>query len=167
MGIKSQIEAVLAALIISGLSQFATYTPSSALTYSQDIGVNFTFNSTIRITLSSNDLKIPNLSPGTSADSNIIDVNIATNNVNGYTLNATVGNNTTTYNTRDLVHTNNNITNKFSSIDYGSNVSSLTNLTDNTWAYSYSLDNGTTWIANVSNSGSGSSGSGRDRKSVV
>ena len=62
----------------------------SALTYSQDVGVNFTFDSSLQISLSSSDLTIGNLVPGTAADSNIITVNILTNSINGYTLNATV-----------------------------------------------------------------------------
>ncbi|MBQ2672867.1 hypothetical protein IJG01_02770, partial [Candidatus Saccharibacteria bacterium] len=44
---------------------------SSALTYQQDIPVSFTFNSSIILTLSSADLRINNLVPGTASDSNI------------------------------------------------------------------------------------------------
>ena len=114
-----------------------------ALTYSQDIGVSFTFHPVIGLTLSS-DLIIPNLAPGTATDSNIIDVNVITNSTNGYTLNASVGN-STTYNTRNLVHTNNTVPNTFSSVDFGSSITSNTSLSDNTWAYSYSINNGTNW----------------------
>ena len=117
--------------------------PTSALTYQQDVGVSFTFNSTLRLSLSSADLIIPSLAPGTAADSNIISINVATNSASGYTLNATVGN-STTFNTRDLIHSTATITDKFSSVDFGSTVSDNTSLADNTWAYSAS-DNGTTW----------------------
>ena len=126
------------------LSILADIKSALALTYSQDIGVSFTFNPVIGLTLSASDLIIPNLSPGTAADSNVIDINILTNNTNGYTLNASVGNDST-YNTRNLIHTNNTVSNTFSSIDIGSNISDKTNLNDNTWAYSYSIDSGTTW----------------------
>ena len=71
-------------------------------------------------------------------------INILTNNANGYTLNASVGNNST-YNTRNLIHKDNTVSNTFSSVDIGSNISDKANLNDNTWAYSYSIDSGTTW----------------------
>ena len=109
---------------------------ASALTYQQDVGVSFTFNPSISVTLSSADLIIPNLAPGTASDSNIITVNVKTNNANGYTLNATVGNDTT-YNTRDSKNKNNTVTDKFSSVAFGSSIATNTALTDNTWAYSY------------------------------
>ena len=114
----------------------------SALTYSSDVGVQFTFNSTLEITLSSADLVISNLSPGTASDSNIIDVIVKTNNITGYTLNATVGNNTT-YNTRNLVHELSGSSASFASINYGSSLANLT--ADNTWGYSYSTNDRTTW----------------------
>ena len=116
-----------------------------ALTYSRDIGVNFTFNSSIQVTLSSPDLVISNLAPGTVADSNVIDVNILTNSIAGYTLNATVGNNT--YNTRNLVHSDSNATAAFTSVNYATTptIISNTDLADDTWAYSYSVDDGSTW----------------------
>ena len=120
-----------------------------SLTFSQDVGVSFTFNPTIQVTLSSSDLVIPDLAPGTSNDSNIITVNVLTNNISGYTLNATVGNGTT-FTSRDLKHNNSNITSKFTSVAFGSSIASNTNLEPSTWAYSYldeSLNNGTntTW----------------------
>ena len=122
-----------------------------ALTYSSDVNVQFTFNPTLSVNLSSNDLVISNLAPGTASDSNIITVNVKTNNITGYTINATVGNNTT-FDTRDLKHQNSNVVNKFTSVNFGTIVATNTALTDNTWGYSYSLDNGTTWIANTASS---------------
>ena len=115
------------------------------LTYQQDIGVNFTFNTSLQLTVSS-DLVISNLAPNTASDSNIVNVNVSTNAVSGYKLTATVGNNTT-YNTRNLVHTNSSLSNTFSSVAYAATptITANTNLTDNTWAYSYSTDNGSTW----------------------
>ena len=129
--------------VLLTLSVFVGARNVLALTYSQDIGVSFTFHPVIGLTLSS-DLIIPNLAPGTATDSNIIDVNVITNSTNGYTLNASVGN-STTYNTRNLVHINNTVPNTFSSVDFGSSITSNTGLSDNTWAYSYSINNGTNW----------------------
>ncbi len=118
----------------------------SALSYQQDIGVNFTFNPVLSLTLSSNDIHIVNLAPGTASDSNVINVNVVTNSVGGYTLNATVGN-STTYNTRNLLHTNSNISDNFSSIAYSSTptITTNTNLSNDTWGFSFSVDNGTNW----------------------
>ena len=134
-------EATLKLLLIVFLSFFVTQN-ALALTYSSDVGVRFTFNPTLEISLSSADLLIPNLSPGTVSDSNIIDVIVKTNNITGYTLNATVGNNTT-YNTRNLVHELSGSSASFASINYGSSLANLT--ADNTWGYSYSTNDRTTW----------------------
>lgn len=118
---------------------------ASALTYQQDIGVNFTFNTALRLTLSS-DIFIYNLAPGTASDSNIVNVNVLTNSVAGYTLNATVGN-STTYNTRNLVHSNTSLSDNFASIDYSATptITTNTNLDNDKWAFSFSTDNGTNW----------------------
>ena len=128
-------------LVVPGACESA-----SALTYQQDIDMSFTFNPTLSVSLSSADLTIDSLSPGTAADSNIVTVNILTNSVVGYTLNATVGNNTT-YNTRNLVHNNTSESASFASVDYSSTptITSNTALSPSTWAYSYSTNNGTTW----------------------
>ena len=111
---------------------------SSALTYSSNAEVGFTFNPTISLNLSG-DLLINNLSPGSVSDSNVINVNVATNASEGYVLTATSG--TSTTNT-DLVNQTNSAY-KFSSIATNASLSSLT--TDNTWGFSYSEDSGTTW----------------------
>lgn len=116
-----------------------TYVPSaSALNYQNNVGINFTFNPTLSVSISS-DLVIPNLTPGTTDTSNEISVNVSTNNVYGYNLYATVGNET--YNNTNFTHTNN--TDVFSSISTTANLPTLT--TDNTWGYTHSLDHGTTW----------------------
>ena len=78
---------------------------------------------------------ISNLKPGTTEDSNSINVSVTTNAAYGYTLSATVGD--STHSNSDLVHTNS--TNVFSSIATDSSLPSLT--TDNTWGYSYRLSN--------------------------
>ena len=103
-----------------------------ALTYSSDTNIEFTFNPTIGVSLSS-DLHIDDLAPGDTSDSNIITVSVVTNTAYGYTLNATVGQ-ATNYETRNLVLDGNNSYN-FASINYGASLASLT--TDNTWGYAY------------------------------
>ncbi len=127
-------------LMLFSLAIVLVSVPSaSALNYQSDVGINFTFNPTLSISLSPNNLTIPNLSPSTTDTSNEILVNVATNNVYGYNLYATVGNET--YNNTNFTHTDN--TDVFSSIPTTANLSALT--TDNTWGYTYSLDHGTTW----------------------
>ena len=122
----------------------------SALSYSTDVNIGFTFNPTISLSISPDSLTIPNLTPGTAAESNAITVNVATNTAYGYHLTANVGSNTTNYNTTNLVHTSSATTTPtsnatFASLAYGSSVANKDNLSPNTWGYSYSKDNGTTW----------------------
>ncbi len=126
----------LLAIILLGTSTSST----SALTYQDNVELQFTWDPTIRISLSSADLIIDNLTPGTSSDSNIITVNVGTNNVSGYTLSATAGN--TTNASTNLVNTVDN-TKLFTSLATDASLASLT--TDNTWGYSYSTNNGTNW----------------------
>ena len=137
---------VLKALVLCSVLGFFCSEMVSALSYQQDIGVNFTFNKVLSLTLSSNDIHITNLAPGTASDSNIININVLTNSVNGYSLGATVGN-STTYNTTNLVHSNSNINEVFTSIGWTANptISSNTNLGTDKWGYSFSLDNGNSW----------------------
>ena len=111
---------------------------TSALTYSSNVDVGFTFNPTVSINLSG-DLLINNLAPNSSADSNTVNVTVTTNNANGYTLLATAGTSSTDTN---LTNTTNS-SYKFTSISTASNLSSLT--TNNTWGFSYSTNNGSTW----------------------
>lgn len=133
-------------LLNISLNSLASVYRTSALSYQQNVGVSFTFNSTIGVSLSSADIYIYNLAPGTVSDSNIVTVNILTNTTNGYTLNASVGNDSTFASAeRNLVHSNSNFNNLFSSIDFGSSLAANTDLNENTWGYSYSNDDGTTW----------------------
>ena len=128
-----------------------TYAPNtSALNYQSSTDIGFTFNPTISVSISPNNLIIPNLTPGIAADSNPITVNVSTNTAYGYHLTANVGSNTDNYNTTNLVHTTSatstpttNAT--FASLAYGANITDKNNLPTNTWGYSYSKDNGTTW----------------------
>ena len=114
--------------------------PASALTYQDNVELQFTWNPTIRISLSSADLIIDNLTPGNSADSNTITINVGTNNMYGYTLFATAGN--TTNASTNLVNTVDN-TKLFTSLATDASLASLT--TDNTWGYSFSTNSGTSW----------------------
>ena len=110
---------------------------TSALDYSSNVGIGFTFNPTLSVNISPSDLTISNLSPGTTADSNIINVSVATNAAYGYTLSANVNN-------ESLVHSNN--INTFNSIATDADLSDLEDSEDaNIWGYSTSLDSGTTW----------------------
>ena len=103
---------------------------TSALSYSSSVGVGFTFNPTLSVNISS-DLIINNLVPGSSSDSNIINVSVATNASYGYTLSATMNGDN-----NDLTHSNG--TNTFSSIATDADLSSLDNSEDtNIWGYSY------------------------------
>ena len=122
----------------------------SALSYSTNVNIGFTFNPTISLSISPDNLTISNLTPGTALDSNTITINVATNTAYGYQLTANVGDNTTNYNTTSLVHASSatstptsNAT--FTSLAYGASIASKDNLPTNTWGYSYSKDNGTTW----------------------
>ena len=107
---------------------------ASALSYKSEVGIGFTFNPTLSINISSSDLVISNLVPGSSSDSNIINVSVLTNASHGYTLAVDTS-------SEDLVHSNNIST--FSSIATNASLESLT--TDNTWGYSYKLSINNTW----------------------
>ena len=140
-GILGVTTTVLTASLI-GISSLGS--SASALTEQRDVNVSFTFNSTLSVSVSNPDLVIDDLVPGTAADSNIINVNVLSNSPYGYTLNSTVG--STTYNTRNLTHSTSPSSTPFSSINYGTTVATKESLDPSQWGYSYSLDNGTTWI---------------------
>ena len=119
---------------------------ASALSYSTSSDVSFTFAPTLSIGLSTDSLNIDNLVPGNISDSNSVKVTVSSNTPYGYVLSAGVGSSDSTstyYNTSNLVHEDSTVNNAFTSIDTSANLTNLT--TDNTWGYSTSLDNGTTW----------------------
>ena len=126
-------------LLILFSSIIIPITNASSLSYQTDVGVSFTFNPTLSVSISPSDLIISNLTPGTTDTSNEISVNVSTNNVYGYNLYTTVGN--STYDDTSLTSSSSN--DIFTSIPTTANLPTLT--TDNTWGYTYSLDNGTTW----------------------
>ena len=123
----------------------------SALGYQNNVDISFTFLPYIAVNIS-DDLVIENLTPGTSSDSNIITVSVNSNNIVGYDLKATVGD--STHNYTDLRLSSSDTTNIFSSLS--SNVSTLASFANNTWGYSYSADNGVSWVSG--NTGSTNTG---------
>ena len=127
---------------------FTNITFTSALSFQSSVGVGFTFNPTLSVSISPLNLIIDNLTPGTASDSNMINVSVATNASYGYTLSAMMNGNNS-----DLIHTDNSTNNNGNSNSNSNNIfssittdSSLPNLvTDNTWGYSYKLSNNTNW----------------------
>ena len=113
---------------------------TSALSFSTEKRVSFTFNSMISLNLSSPELIIPNLAPGNVADSNIIRVGVSTNSSTGYTLNATVGQETN-FETRNLILSGSEA--NFASLAFGSSVANISS--DNTWGFSYKPADSSNW----------------------
>ena len=105
---------------------------ASALTYRDGMDVQFTFDPTISLTLSSNTITIDNLIPGNTSTSYTILVNVETNNMLGYTLSAKVGGTGQTDASNSLVNTTYNTS--FDSI--ANNASTiLSSFADNKWGY--------------------------------
>ena len=136
-------------LIISGLvgitacsglamASASADTPASS---SSSAHASITVANTINLTLTGGDLVIDNLTPGNASDSNIITATITSNSPYGYHLSATTD---TKNGTTSLVNTADS---NFVFTNLDSNKASLSNFSDNTWGYSYSTDNGTTWIS--------------------
>ena len=150
MKIKLAVVTILS--ILSALGIAVCSNKVMALEYSSNAGINFTISPSISVSISG-DLVIDELVPGSSSDSNIVVVNVSTNNVSGYNLSSTVGNDTDTssiggsliHNTTNLVHSSSvgSSSNVFTSLSVSDSLSTLT--TPNTWGYSYSTDNSTTW----------------------
>ncbi|MBR2543516.1 hypothetical protein IKF03_02895 [Candidatus Saccharibacteria bacterium] len=144
-------------ILMLALGWLVASTKAWGLSYSQDIGVSFTFSPTMKIILSAdgcgisnNGLCIDNLAPGTSSDSNILTITVLNNTGNGYTLGASVGDSTVNsgrFDTRNLVHSNSSITSSFASIDTTASLAANTDLTDNTWGYAFMDEtmNNPTW----------------------
>ena len=76
---------------------------------SADVEIQFTLNPTLTATLSSNDIYIHDITPGATRSSNIVTLNVESNNVSGYVVSAS-----TSSTTSDLTQTG--TTSKFSSI---------------------------------------------------
>ena len=113
-------------------------TPASS---SSSANASVTVANTINLTLTGGDLVIDNLTPGNASDSNIITATITSNSPYGYHLSATTG---TSTGTTSLVNTADS---NFSFTNLSANKATLNDFSDNTWGYSYSTDNGTSWIS--------------------
>ena len=124
----------------SGLVLTPTHadTPASS---SSSANASVTVANTINLTLTGGDLVIDNLTPGNASDSNIITATITSNSPYGYHLSATTG---TSTGTTSLVNTADS---NFSFTNLGTNKATLNDFSDNTWGYSYSTDDGTSWIS--------------------
>ena len=108
------------------------FTNVSAEFYEGSVGISFTLNPTINVTVSG-DLVISNLTPGDYKDSNNITVTASSNSIAGYSLYANTG--SSSNNSNELRKDGTSTTNKFTSIT--TDVASLSDFTDNTWGYSY------------------------------
>ena len=127
------------------------YEMAFALSYQNNVDLSFTFSPYITLDVSG-DLLIESLVPGSSSDSNIITVSASSNNIVGYDIKATVGDSTNNY--TDLRISPSDSTNIFSSLS--TNKATLSAFSDDIWGYSYSTDNGTTWVSG--NTGSTNTG---------
>ena len=120
----------------------------SALSYQSNVGLNFTFNPTLSINVSNNNLVIPNLIAGDYSDSNSINVVVSSNTLSGYTVSANTNDEDLTSNIGNNSNSNSNSSNSnytFSSLATDASLEDLSTADDNTWGYSYSLDSGVSW----------------------
>ncbi len=123
----------LTSLII--ILSFINITFTYALSYQTYQRLDFTFNPTLQLALSSIELTIPNLTPGASSDSNVINIGVATNTFGGLNLAATVGNSAN--DTTSLVsHIDNNPSNNPVFTNLSTSATTLNDLPNNTWGYS-------------------------------
>lgn len=131
----------LCTLLLIGVVSGAYVMDASALTYQKSTDVKFTVNPSVSISLSSTELNISDLTPGAAKDSNIITLTVESNNSAGYTVKTTVGN--STYDTTNLKHTDNSVSDVFTSL------TSAGGLSAGKWGYSYATessdDNWTNW----------------------
>lgn len=117
---------------------------ASALTYSNNVDLEYTFATTLDVTFSTNTgFVIDELAPGTAAYSNTVTVTASSNSADGFTMSATAGNSSdANRNNNRLVNSDN--TNYFESVATNANVA-LESLGTDKWGYSV-YDAGTsTW----------------------
>ena len=118
---------------------------ASALSGGQSVGIQFTFNASLSVTFSSSELVIDNLTPGTYSKSNTISIDVQTNNRNGYTLTAEVGDSETpAYANSSLVNTISSTA--FTSLSTSDNLT-LSAFSPNSWGYTTatSVDSSSTY----------------------
>ncbi len=125
------------------MSCFLGINSVSALTYQDNLDVSFIFDSSISVSLSSDNLTISSLSPDTYADSNIVTVTTSTNNPSGYALTATTGN-SETYTSTNLIN-DANIFVSLGTSDSISTMSSADATQNGRWGYAFSINSGSTW----------------------
>ena len=124
-------------VMLFGLITVNNSDDASSLSYQSNIDIGFTFLPTLNVSLSSDSLTINNLIPGgNAADSNTITINVSTNIAEGYNLYAAVGNSNN--GTTNLTNVSNN---NYTFTPLSSNISELSNFTNNTWGYSYCVSN--------------------------
>ncbi len=119
----------------------ATVNGVKALEYTDSADVQFTFNSMLEMSISSDSLEIADLAPGNSAASDPIDIKVYSNNAYGYELTATVGD-SSTYDNTDLTHTGGGAV--FGNLATNANLA-LNSITAGKWGYSISTDGGTNY----------------------
>ena len=124
------LSALIITLLFGGVLSFDFV---SAMTYQNEINVQFTFEPSLSISLSSPNLIISNLVPGNYSNSNTITVDVTTNNIAGYTLTAKVGGTGQTAANNSLVNTISNTA--FTSLGDSDNII-LPNFSDNKWGFS-------------------------------
>ncbi len=117
---------------------------ASALTYSNNVDLEYTFATTLDVAFSTNTgFVIEELAPGTAAYSNTVTVTASSNSADGFTMSATAGNSSdANRNNNRLVNSDN--TNYFESVATNANIA-LESLGTDKWGYSV-YDAGTsTW----------------------
>lgn len=150
---------VILGIVCGGvLAGGASGSDAGALGYKRYQRIDFTFEPTLKLILSSNDLVIPNLNVDNSSDSNIISIETGTNVATGMQLTVTVGRDDSAehvgeegyedpYNTTSLV----NGENSFAALSGPAASLGSSDFGVNKWGYAYSTDNGTTWVNGDSN----------------
>lgn len=104
-----------------------TAAPTWAVSKSQEVDVEFTFNSVITLTVDQGTMKIESLTSGMSKDSNEIKLTVDTNYANGYYVAATAGKS----------NTNTNLTGSkggtIAHLSENDTKATLNDMADNTW----------------------------------
>ena len=118
---------------VVGVGVVVDGTSVGALGFESNMLVSFTFSPTLSVSLSNDGLSISELALGATGVSNEINVAVNTNIAYGYTLSATVGNDSN-YN-GDSLYNSVDHTNTFTNIATDADLTSLSD--GNTWGYSY------------------------------
>lgn len=121
--------------LILGFINITNTTSTYSLNYQSKVGVGLTLNPSLSISMSSNDLVIPDLVAGSYDDSNSTNVLVSSNTLSGYTVSVNTNN--------EKMESSSSYA--FTSLDVDADLPDLSTADDNTWGYSYSLDNGSTW----------------------